>query len=72
MRRRVDEVDINIVRLLNKRLEIVLDIREAKISAGLPYKDLQRELEILNKVIKYNSGPMSDEKLQEVFKTILK
>lgn len=72
MRRRVDEVDIAIVRLLNKRLEMVLDIQKAKLSAGLPSTDLQREFEILNRITTYNSGPMNNDKLQEIFKVILK
>ena len=72
MRRRIDEVDNEIVRLLNKRATIALDINRPKSACGCAYIDVQREREILRRVVKRNSGPMKDFRLVQIYEAIMK
>ncbi len=48
LRKEIDKVDGEIVRLLNRRMELVMDIRKSKKLHGLPVEDLSREEEIIS------------------------
>ena len=71
MRRRIDEVDNEIVRLLNKRATISLDINAVKSATGAPYIDDARKREILRRVCRLNSGPIKDFRLVCIYEAIL-
>jgi len=71
LRKRVDAIDGEIVRQLNKRAEIVLKIRDAKKSAGIPLHDPERELRVLNKVMAASDGPLDDETIRHLYRHIM-
>ncbi len=50
LRKKIDEIDEEIVRLLDKRMEIVSEIGSVKKKIGRDVRDLSREAEILEKV----------------------
>jgi len=50
MRKRIDEVDARIMRLLEVRFKVVKDIGKEKRLLGLPVRNAKRESEILAKV----------------------
>jgi prephenate dehydrogenase/chorismate mutase len=50
LRKKIDEIDEEIVRLLDKRMEIVSEIGSVKKYIGKDVRDLSRETEILDKV----------------------
>lgn len=71
LRRRVDEVDRDLVRALNERARIVQEIAAIKAGAGKPLFDPRREEEILQKVAGHNEGPIYDTSMREIFEIIL-
>jgi monofunctional chorismate mutase len=71
LRKRVDEIDQQIVKLLNQRAEIVLKIRRLKSENQLPLYDPEREEEIFEKVTSVNAGPLYDDSLREIYERIL-
>jgi len=71
-RRRIDEIDTEIVALLNKRAIESLSIRALKASKQMDVHDPRREEEILERIARCNEGPFTDEGLQAVYELILK
>lgn len=68
----IDEIDRKIVTLLNERAMHSLQIRDLKPGARMGLYDPRREEEILQKVGKFNEGPLYSEHLREIYTTILK
>ena len=71
LRRRVDEVDRELIRILNERARIVQEIHAIKAEAGKPLFDPKREEEILRRVAEENEGPIYDSSMREIFELIL-
>ena len=71
LRRRVDEVDLELIRILNERARIVQEIMTIKGEAGKPLFDPRREEEILRRVAEQNEGPIYDTSMREIFELIL-
>ena len=71
LRERVDEVDLQLIRALSERAQIVQDLTRIKAEAGVPIFDPKREEEILRKVVEQNPGPIYDSSMREIFELIL-
>ena len=71
LRRRVDEVDLELIRILNERARIVQEIVSIKGEAGKPLFDPRREEEILRRVAEQNEGPIYNTSMREIFELIL-
>ncbi len=71
LRKQVDAVDVEIVKLLNRRAELALLTRDAKKAAGLPIHDPERELRVLNKVMAASDGPLDDETVRHLYHHII-
>ncbi|HKH11305.1 MAG TPA: chorismate mutase [Rubrobacter sp.] len=71
LRERVDEVDLELIRALSERAQIVQDLARIKAEAGVPIFDPKREEEILQKVVEQNPGPIFDSSMREIFELIL-
>ena len=50
LRSEIDAIDSEIVRLLNDRLSLVLQVKETKKNLKIPIEDLGREQEILQNI----------------------
>jgi len=50
LRKRIDKVDLELLKLLKERTKLVSEILEVKKKLGLPFKDVKREKEILERV----------------------
>ncbi len=72
LRSQIDEIDQKILEHLNKRAELVSAIKQLKIEGGLPHLDIEREREILEKVIASNAGPLNKEAILKIYRRILK
>ena len=70
-RARIDEVDEELVDLINKRLEYVVEIGRIKRAEGLEVRDPQRERDLLQRLQQYNQGPLGDRALVDVFTRII-
>lgn len=71
-RAEIDELDRQIVELLNERALHSLQIRDLKPGAKMGLYDPRREEEIIQKVAKWNNGPLYSEHLREIYTAILK
>ena len=71
-RRRIDELDRELVRLLNRRAQMSIQMGQLKKDVGLPMRDDGREENILRHVQRVNPGPLDADALAEIFRVILR
>lgn len=69
LRRRVDQVDGQILRLLNRRARLTEAIGRLKAGAGVYVA--QREQEILKRLVAANRGPIANEALTAIYREIM-
>ena len=71
LRKEIDAIDMEILRLLNQRARLAIDIgkikKEEKLSTHVP----QREREIYERLERENKGPFPNEALRVVFREIM-
>ena len=70
-RKRIDEIDRQLVKLLNERSQCALEIGHLKKAMNLPVWQPQREAEILRNVVKANEGPLDDAAIRHLFERII-
>ena len=70
-RRRIDEIDGQIVMLLNRRAAEVKRVALIKAAVGLPLVDERRESEVYRRVAAENFGQIETESLLRIFKSIV-
>ena len=70
-RRKIDELDEQIVRLINQRAEAARAIGEIKQKTGLPVYEPNREKDVFDHVKRANPGPLSDAELVDVYERII-
>ena len=70
-RRRIDEIDEQLVRLLNERSSCAVAVGRLKHAANLPLYQPDRERDILARVTRVNPGPLPDTAIVRLFERIL-
>ncbi len=70
-RQSIDEIDLELVVLLNRRAEHVRRIGAAKQVLGEPVYQPRREEEIFSRTVTANHGPLEDGAVRRVFERIL-
>ncbi len=70
-RRRIDELDRELVRLLNRRAQMSIQLGQLKKETGLPMRDEAREDDIFRNVQRFNPGPLDHHALVSIFQLIL-
>ncbi len=70
-RRCIDEIDLELVALLNRRAEQVCRIGEAKTALDEPVYQPHREKEIYSRAVAANQGPLEDGAVHRLFERIL-
>ncbi len=71
LRRQIDEIDNEILNLLNKRSDIVLDVAHIKRNENAKFYSPEREREILERLTSLNKGPFPNETLKVIYREIL-
>ena len=66
-RDRIDEIDIELVKLLNERTKCAEEIGKIKLLLGLEAYSPEREEEVKRNVTALNRGPLSVESHSEAF-----
>jgi chorismate mutase len=61
LRALISEVDRAIVAAVNRRLELVAELRRYKDANGIAFLDPQREASMLEERVQQNEGPLSDD-----------
>jgi chorismate mutase len=70
-RKKIDELDIEIVRLISERADAARAIGELKRTANLPVYEPRREQDVFDRVRAANPGPLPDAELLHVYERII-
>ena len=70
-RREIDDLDVRILELLNRRAGIVGQIGHIKQSAEMPIYEPKREDQVYENVTAHNGGPLSAGAVKRVFERII-
>lgn len=71
IRSRIDEIDCQVVKLLNERAAMALEIRKLKPQVHWGLYDPKREEEIFKHLASCNEGPLYADNLREIYAAIL-
>lgn len=72
LRKQMDDINIQLLGLLNRRAELVQEIGEVKKKQGINRFDPVRERDMLDQILQHNSGPFDNDTLRHLFKQIFK
>lgn len=70
-RLKIDELDAEIVQLLNRRAEVVVEIGKIKQQTNAPIYAPDREKAVLTKLRQLNQGPLPDRCLEAVYRELM-
>lgn len=70
-RRRIDDLDLRILALLNERTQVVEEIGRIKQELGLPIYEPKREDDVFRNVTMHNTGPLPAEAVRRLFERII-
>jgi chorismate mutase/prephenate dehydratase len=72
VRRQVDRLDEQVLRLVNRRARLALEIGRIKQRRRWPVFDAAREALVLRRVAGANRGPLSTRAAQRIFQAVLR
>ena len=70
-RRRIDEIDRELIKLLNERSQCALEIGKFKRLHNIAIYQPEREREVLENAERANAGPLADTAIRRLFERIL-
>jgi len=70
-RRRIDELDVEILKLLNARTKVVEEIGRIKRELAMPVYEPKREDSVMANVLSNNDGPLDDAAVRRIFERII-
>jgi chorismate mutase len=70
-RKKIDDIDIQLVKLLNDRTTCAMEIGKIKLAIGLDAYSPEREVEVMRNVSANNGGPLSSEAIRRLFERII-
>jgi chorismate mutase len=70
-RRKIDELDVEILKLLNARTEVVEEIGRIKRELAMPVYEPKREDSVMANVLSHNDGPLDDAAVRRIFERII-
>jgi chorismate mutase len=71
LRERITETDFALLAAVNRRIELVRELREHKLAQGWGFLDRDREERLLAALAAENPGPLSEAGLRELFTSLL-
>ena len=71
LRERITQADLAVLAAVNRRLELVRELREYKLAQGWDFVDRDREDHLLAALAAENPGPLSEAGLRELFTSLL-
>ncbi|MDH3583272.1 MAG: prephenate dehydratase [Phycisphaerae bacterium] len=71
LRRRIDRLDEQIVRMLNERAEVVVEIGRLKQDGQTPIYAPDREQRVLQRIREHNHGPLPDACLEGMWRELM-
>ncbi len=70
-RTEIDAIDDELLRLLNRRARLAVEIGGLKRVAGIPLRDPHRERQVLERMCLANDGPLNEEAVRKLFRSII-
>jgi len=70
-REEIDRLDAELVRILNKRAALALDLAQFKQALGWDIHDAKRERQVLLQVTGSNPGPFDHRGIKRIFRRII-
>jgi len=71
-RKEIDEVDLELLRLLNVRARLALKVGALKKAKSLPIADIDRERTVLRRLQELNDGPLDQRAVDKLFRRIIR
>jgi chorismate mutase / prephenate dehydratase len=71
LRAQIDKLDLNIVKLVNERAELALEVGKLKLDNGGEVFSPAREEEVLSNVVKNNKGPLDEVTIRAIYREIM-
>ena len=71
IRDQIDAIDSQLLKLLNERASLALEIGRIKNRDGLPIYAPDREMALLRKLIDRNEGPLSESAIRAIYREIM-
>ena len=71
LRKKIDELDHQLVKLLNERARVVVEIGKLKTRTDKPVYSPDREKDVLAKIVKINEGPLPDGCLIAIWRELM-
>ena len=71
LRKRIDELDQQLVLLLNERAKAAILVGHLKAATSLPVYEPTREKRVLENVRSHNGGPLPDIELTHIYERII-
>lgn len=71
VRKEIDELDKQLLDIFNRRANLALKIGEIKKTKSIPVYDPAREQRIFDKMQQNNPGPLANEAIVRLFKTVI-
>jgi len=71
LRKQIDAIDQELVALLNKRAQIVVEVGRIKNADGTPIYAPDREKAVFEKICKANQGPLPDKTLVAIYRELM-
>ncbi len=70
-RKKIDEIDVKLVKLLNQRGECAIEIGKLKQKLNMEIYDPRREEDVIGNVRKEANGPLTKEAIKRLFERII-
>jgi prephenate dehydrogenase len=71
LRDRIAAIDREVLDALNRRLDLVKEVRAHKQETGAPLIDAAREAELLDELVRVNGGPLGEQGIRSLFSAVL-
>jgi chorismate mutase-like protein len=70
-RKKIDEVDAAVLKLVNLRADMAIEIGKLKSQEGIGLRTPTREREIVERMQQANPGPLDAESIERIYETIV-
>ena len=71
LREQIAAADRAVLDAVNRRLELVVELRRYKDSRGIEFVDPEQERRLIERLVQANRGPVSSDGLRELFARLL-
>ena len=71
LRNQIDQIDETLLNLINDRVRLASEIGSRKTGLGAPVYRPEREVQILDRLINSNLGPLSEDAITAIFREII-